>query len=308
VVRLAGFLDVVRRCGDGRRPAPAQAERGMIALLVTLLLAAPEKVTIVARKDAKPDLLDHAASAAGSAWHRLFEKEDPQVGEGNALAAQGDTDGALKQYDAARERLQENPALQFDRSSALLKSGDAAKAPEAASEAAQALQHGEGALKAKAAYDLALATESMGRADEAIKAYAAALALDPQDEDSKVNLELLLKQEERKKQQQQQQQQDQNKQKDQKDQQQQQQQQQSQQQEDQKKETPKEEQNQQQPQQQAKQEEKKQEQKPEEKQVDRTEAERLLDALRAGEKNLQSWRFAKEKRKETHRGEVERDW
>jgi uncharacterized protein YdeI (YjbR/CyaY-like superfamily) len=33
-----------------------------------------------------------------------------------------------------------------------------------------------------------------------------------------------------------------------------------------------------------------------------------LDALRAGEKNLQVWRFAKDKRKETRRSEVEKDW
>ena len=40
----------------------------------------------------------------------------------------------------------------------------------------------------------------------------------------------------------------------------------------------------------------------------RSEAERLLDALRAGEKNLQVWRFAKDKRKEARRSDAEKDW
>ena len=41
--------------------------------------------------------------------------------------------------------------------------------------------------------------------------------------------------------------------------------------------------------------------------MDRSEAQRLLDALRAGEKNLQVWRFGKEKAKE-RRQDVEKDW
>src|SRR5262249_16910681 len=158
----------------------------------------------------------------------------------------------------------------FDRSNQLLKLGSE-RAKEAHDEALRGMDTDDRSLKARANFDLGLSDEEMGNPDDAIKAYANTLALDPGDADAKANLELLLKEEERKKQQQQQQQ-DQNKQKDQKDQQQQQQQQSQQKQEEQKKETPKEEQNQQQPQQQAKPEEKKQEQKPEEKQVDRTEA------------------------------------
>ena len=41
--------------------------------------------------------------------------------------------------------------------------------------------------------------------------------------------------------------------------------------------------------------------------MDRSEAQRLLDALRAGEKNLQVWRFGKQKAKE-RRSDVEKDW
>jgi len=275
----------------------------MIALL--LLLAAPERVVIVARPASEKPGFFHKV---GEAMKRLYEKEDPEVAQGNALEAQGDPDGALKEYDKAREHLPDSPALSLNRASTLLKM-DPSKAPEAASEAGQAMQRGEGKLKAQAAYDLALATEAMGRPDEAIKAYAAALALDPDDADSKVNLELLLKSQEERKQKQEQQQPQESKSKQDQPQQQpdkakgEQQQQQQQKQAGDKKE----EQQPQQPQQ-AKQEEKKQPQPEEQKPVDRSEAERLLDALRAGEKNLQVWRFAKDKRKEARRGEVEKDW
>jgi hypothetical protein len=45
-----------------------------------------------------------------------------------------------------------------------------------------------------------------------------------------------------------------------------------------------------------------------EKPVDRTEAQRLLDALRASEKNLQTWRFAKKKTEARKRSDPEKDW
>ena len=238
----------------------------------------------------------------------LYEKPEPNVAKGNALAAQNDPEGALKEYDKAREKLPDSPALSLDRASALLKL-DAARAPEAASEAGQAVQHGEGKLKAQAAYDLALATEAMGRPDDAIKAYAAALALYPDDPDAKVNLELLLKSQEERKQNQQQTPQESKEQK------QEQKQQQpdkakgeEQQKQQQKQAGDKQEQKQEQEQQAKQQEKKKEQQAEEQKPVDRSEAERLLDALRAGEKNLQVWRFAKDKRKEARRGEVEKDW
>jgi hypothetical protein len=43
-----------------------------------------------------------------------------------------------------------------------------------------------------------------------------------------------------------------------------------------------------------------------EKSLDRSEAQRLLDALQAGEKNLQVWRFTRKKRE--RRSDVEKDW
>lgn len=285
---------------------------GMIALLALLLSApAPENFTVVARKTEKPGFFKRVERAVERGFRRLYEKDDPDVARGNGLAAEGKPEEALKEYDKARERLPDSAPLSLNRAGALLKM-DAARAPEAASEASQALQHGEGKVKSEAAYDLALATEAMGRADDAIKAYAAALALDPADEDAKANLELLLKtQEERKKSIPQQQSQESKEKNDQKDQQQDK----SKGGQDQKKEEEKqagdkkeELKQQDQQQQQAKQQEKKEQVAAEEKPVDRSEAERLLDALRSSEKNLQAWRFAKDKRKEARHGDAEKDW
>jgi len=243
---------------------------------------------------------------------RLYEKEDPDVLRGNALAAQNDAENALHEYDKAREHLPDSAGLSFNRASALLKL-DPGKAPEAASEAAQALQKGDAHLKPQAAYDLALAIEAMGHPDEAMKAYALALGLDPEDRDSKVNLELLLKTQEERKQKKQQGQQQPDKQKQQGKDDQQKQKGEQEQKDQQKEQGQKEERKEQAEQQQGAKEEKaekkrEQQQQAEEKPVDRSEAERLLDALRAGEKNLMVWRFAKDKRKEARRSEPERDW
>ena len=278
-------------------------------ILLLALLLAQERVVVVA-KHQKPGIFEKLTSGVSRALHRLYEKGDEKVDEGNALAAEGRPDAALHEYDEAHKRLPDSPELAYDRSTALTKM-DPAKAPEAASEALQALQHGDASLKSKAAYQLGIAQEAMGKPEEAMKSYGTALALDPEDEDAKVNLELLLKTEERK-QKQPQQQQDKEK-KNQQEKKDQEQQSKGGEQKDKKDQSPKgnEDQKQQEAQQkpdQQKPDEKKQQQAQAEKPVDRSEAERLLDALRASEKNLQTWRFAKDKRNNARRSESEKDW
>lgn len=272
----------------------------------------PERVVVVARPGAREGALHKLSSGIANAFRRLHEKTDPTVDRGNSLAAEGDPDGALRAYDEAQKKLGEPPQISYDRSTALVKK-DPKSAPEAASEAQKALEHGDASLQAKASYQLGLAQEAMGKPEEAMKSYASALALNPNDEDAKVNLELLLKTKEERKQKQQEAQQKQDKQeqkkdkgepskggedkgKEQKEQAG----------KDKKEEQPKNQAGDQQP---KPDQEKKQEQaQAAEKPVDRSEADRLLDALRASEKNLQSWRFAKDKRKNVPRGDAEKDW
>jgi tetratricopeptide (TPR) repeat protein len=277
---------------------------------------------------------------AGRAVRRLWEKPEPNVVTGNALAAGNDLDGALKAYEAAKvpEGGTAEAALALDRASLHLRRADPEAAPRALADSAKALQQGDASLKPLAAYDLGYALEQSGRPEDAVNAYGQALGLDPTDVDAKVNLELLLRDEQRKKKQPQsvgrpEEQKNQKQQgKDDK---------QMQQQGGQPKENqaPKpgdEKKNDKaqaskpdQGQAQKPQEEQGKEQRPSgqeqpapeeahngnspkagpkdrEKSLDRSEAQRLLDALQAGEKNLQVWRFTRKKRE--RRSDVEKDW
>ncbi len=290
----------------------------MIALLLAALVAEP---TVALKPDALrapgPSLLDRA----GRALRRLVEKPEPNVAEGNARAAAGDVEGALNAYEKA-EAPEHGPraaALAHDRASALLRAGNARLAPQAVQEANRALTEGDAPLKAMGAYDLGYALEQSGRPDEAIAAYARALQLDPDDRDAKVNLELLLRADERKQKQPQGQRAEEKKPQAGKDDKQKQQGPQEQQ-KDQQKQAGQDQQRKQDGQQQAGQEQQqdKAAQRPDEagekelhaagnRPMDRSEAQRLLDALRAGEKNLQIWRFGKQKAKE-RRTDVEKDW
>ena len=291
----------------------------MTALLLALLFAAPERVVTVAKRAEPPGIFSRVRGSVRRAIERLYRREDDEVARGNAFAAGDDPEAALREYDRAQARMPDDPQVAFDRASVLLKL-DPSKAAEAASEAARALQHGDAALKPKAAYDLALASEALGHADEAVRQYGAALALDPADTDSKVNLELLLRTQDQRRpnpagqpkpdqlprqggeQKPEAQKGD----------------------EPHKREQPSPpedratgQQQQGEPQQRqdpAAPEQGKNEPQPRtgaaatEKPMDRSEAQRLLDALRASEKNLQTWRFAKKKADVRKRSDPEKDW
>jgi tetratricopeptide (TPR) repeat protein len=295
----------------------------MIALLVAALVADPTVILKPgAARGSGPSILDRVQPAL----RKLYEKPEPHVAEGNARAAHGDVDGALAEYEKAEvpEHGTQAGALAHDKASALLRAGDARLAPRAIQEANRALSEGAAELKPQAAYDLGYALEQSGRPDDAIAAYGRALQYDPADRDAKVNLELLLREEQRKKQQPQpsgQQEKD-KKQQASKDDQQQKQQGSQQQQKDQQKQSKGDQQQDKQQgspkqgdeQQQAGQQprpgnagENKDLQASGARPMDRSEAQRLLDALRAGEKNLQVWRFGKERAKE-RRQDVEKDW
>ena len=292
----------------------------MTAAVLALLLAAPDRVVVVAKKVEPPGFLARMGRSLRGIARGLYERDDGDVALGNALLAQDDSEGALREYDKARARLPDDPGVAFDRAAALLKL-DPSKAADAAGEAGRALQGADAALKPKAAYQLALATESMGQPDEAVRQYGAALALDPDDVDSKVNLELLLRTQRQPRQNpvgkpsedQPRQQGAQQKP------------------EPQKGDAPRKQEQSapqkassgQQPQEEddsrghaAQQQGQNPEQKPQaatpeagsEKPLDRTEAQRLLDALRASEKNLETWRFAKKKTDVRKRSDPEKDW
>jgi hypothetical protein len=272
-----------------------------------------------------------AARAAGSlkdAALRLFRAPEPHAEAGNEKAAKGDVAGALAELQSAEAQAKSpeaKAALAFDRSAALLR-GPKEGAPAALEQALEAERSTSRPLQAKSAYHAALALEAGGKKEEAIAAYARTLALDAQDEDAKVNLELLLL--EQRRQRQQDQKQDQQKQRQQA------------------KQEPRGEGSSQPPQQGPKEAPKEapketsknrpapgrkdepQPQQPAEQpreqtsgrpsdpqqsqqpgpQLGRSDAQRLLDAAKAGEKNLQTWRFNKPKQENRRRPQAEKDW
>ena len=273
-----------------------------------------------------------------SAIERLWKKPDSQVSAALEKLRTGDAPKAVEILQKAAENLKEphqQGALAYDTAAALLMVGPQG-AIVAADEAKRAMESAATELHEPATYNLGFALAEQGKRDEAIDAYGKALQLEPGDRDASYNLELLLREQ---KQQQQggggEQKEDKPKSQDQKDQQEKQQQG-AQGQPEQKKSEPKPEDNKQQeqkqqaqpkpdPEQQKKEEQQakeqeakgdKKRQKPEEEKkeqeargrpVDRTQAQRLLDALRTSEKNLQVWRFGQRPKPQRQRN-VEKDW
>jgi Ca-activated chloride channel family protein len=134
----------------------------------------------------------------------LFQRKDPNVEEGNRLLNAGKAEDALKAYDRAVTALPEDPVAHFDRGAALYQLG---KYPEAQKEFLHAAEGRDPQVKADAYYNMGNAWFQQQRYKEALEAYKHTLGLRPEDRRAKWNLELALKKMQEQKQQQQQQQQ-----------------------------------------------------------------------------------------------------
>jgi tetratricopeptide (TPR) repeat protein len=248
----------------------------------------------------------------------LFTAEQGDVRDGNRLYGEGKFDEALAAYESA-EKAQPSPEISLDRGDALYKLG---RFDEAAEAFARALNQPEQGFQAKALYNAGTAKARGGDREGAIEALTRALELDPEDRDAKWNLEMLL----RKPPEQQQKDKDkkggdedkdqkkedkekQDKEKQEKEKQEQQEKENKEKEEKAEQEKRKEEQQQQgEPQKPEPQQEKEKQEQPAQgspKDVDKQAAERILDALKANEKNFQMWRF---QLKEQKRSDAEKDW
>jgi tetratricopeptide (TPR) repeat protein len=118
-----------------------------------------------------------------------FSREDPRVKAGNAAYSAGHYDEALKGYEEALRDHPNAPELQFDRGNALFKLGRQAEAREAY---LSALAAKDSSLKAQDYYNMGNALWELDKNGEAAEAYQRALMLDPNLEDARHNLELLL--------------------------------------------------------------------------------------------------------------------
>jgi tetratricopeptide (TPR) repeat protein len=244
-----------------------------------------------------------AALLAGSASAGLGDSASAKNRAGNRLYEKEKYDEALEQYRAAQVLAPELYQLFFNAGDALYRKGDLGNAVR---EFAKAAASPDAALSADASYNAGNALFGMGQAEQAIAAYTNALKKDPAHQDAKHNLELalqLLQQQQQQQQQQQNQDQNQDQQQDQQDQQKQQEQNQDQQNEQQSQDQQQQDQQQQQNGQQEQQQE--QQGSAQDAGMSKEDAERLLDAVDEGERELQAELRAAQSRKRT---KVDKDW
>jgi Ca-activated chloride channel family protein len=128
----------------------------------------------------------------------LFQTRNADVEKGNAAMAAGKAEDALAHYDKAVAKLPAEPGVHFDRGAALYA---LSRFDEAAQEFLRATDSADVALKAEAFRGLGNAHFKKDKFKDAVEAYKRALALRPEDQAAKRNLELALlkKKEEEKK-------------------------------------------------------------------------------------------------------------
>ena len=120
-----------------------------------------------------------------------FVVEQPRVREGNERLLSGDAAGALERYDAAAKEAGPHPEIDFDRGDALHAQGRHAEAREAWKKALEADEAGP--LASRALQNTANALDAEGDQAGAARALEEALRRDPTNEDARYNLEVLLR-------------------------------------------------------------------------------------------------------------------
>jgi Ca-activated chloride channel family protein len=131
------------------------------------------------------------ASAALLAGASPFQAEQPRVREGNEKLLSGDAAGALERYQAAEQEAGPQPEIDFDRGDALHAQGRHAEAVEAWKRVAE--RDRSAALASRALQNTGNALDAAGDQDGARRAFAEALKRDPGNEDARYNLEVLLR-------------------------------------------------------------------------------------------------------------------
>jgi tetratricopeptide (TPR) repeat protein len=131
-----------------------------------------------------------ALLAAALSGFSPFEAEEENVRAGNARLREGDAAEARRRYDAAERAVGPRPEIEFDRGHAAMAEGRVAEAAEAFGRAA------EGAppkLASRALQNRGTALAASGDREGALRDFARALEQDPANEDARWNLEVLLR-------------------------------------------------------------------------------------------------------------------
>ena len=111
-----------------------------------------------------------------------------EVLEGNSLFAEGRFDEAHEKYEQALEEDPSSAAIRFNLGDAEYKKSLYEEAIEGFS---QAMQTEDPELQASASYNLGNALYRLGKLEDSIQAYQDALRINPEDRDSKHNLEFV---------------------------------------------------------------------------------------------------------------------
>ena len=133
------------------------------------------------------------APALALAGFSPFKAEERNVREGNERLASGDAAAALSRYGDAERAVGERAEIEYDRGDAYYRLGRLAAARDAWR---RALQRGDLQLSSRASQNVASALAADGDRAGAIAALVDALRADPNNEDARFNLEVLLRQEE----------------------------------------------------------------------------------------------------------------
>ncbi len=120
----------------------------------------------------------------------LLERNHPHVEQGQRAYEEGRYEEALKSFDEAKKELPSSAAVEFNRGNALYKMGRREEAKQAYHRAAET---DRADLKEKDYYNLGNVWAEMGNTQEAIASYRKALTLDPSDDQARHNLEVVLR-------------------------------------------------------------------------------------------------------------------
>jgi Ca-activated chloride channel family protein len=119
-----------------------------------------------------------------------FQREEENVRAGNERLAAGDPAGAARAYDDAERAVGPHPEIDFDRGNAAAREGRLADAKEAFGRASGSAP---APLASRALQNLGSALAAADDRDGAVRAFSDALEKDPANEDARWNLEVLLR-------------------------------------------------------------------------------------------------------------------